>query len=77
MINDQVHIPPGQEFKTCAFGKDHADSPFGTAVHEKGKKEFFALQVDIPSGKDPFIQIVVKSPDRHIKFRMVGNDLIM
>ena len=41
-----------------------------------GFEFYFALQVDIPGGEDPFIQIVVKSPDGHIKFRMVGEDLI-
>ena len=41
-----------------------------------GLEFHLALQVDIPGGKDPFIQIVVKSPDGHIKFRVVGQDLI-
>ena len=29
MTDDQVHIPPGQEFKTCPFGKDHAEHGMG------------------------------------------------
>ena len=41
-----------------------------------GLEFHLALQVDISGSEDPFIQIVVKSPDRHIKFRVVGEDLI-
>ena len=35
-----------------------------------------ALQINISGSEDSLIQIVVKSPDRHIKFRVVGEDLI-
>ena len=36
----------------------------------------FAFEVDVPGGKETIIQIRVKSPDGHIQFRVVCDDLV-
>ena len=39
-------------------------------------KLYLTLEVDIPCSENAILQIRIESPDRHIQFRMVCDDLI-
>ncbi len=39
-------------------------------------KFHLAFQINVPGSQDALIQIGIKSSDGHVKFRMVGDDLV-
>lgn len=50
---------------------------FDLCVMALTRFEFYlAFEVDIPCGKEALIQIGIKSPDGHIQFGMVCDDLV-
>lgn len=77
---DGIHFNVGWKFQTAEIAVKPAvkGSSVGYLLTTafSGPEAHLAFQVDVAGGKKPHVQVSIQSPDRHIQFRMIDQDVI-